>query len=117
MTPEEVFAQLRDIHLPERVTTLATSFDFRPILAFAALLALVLFVRRIRAKSQVHVLLARADAAAGPAAQRDALAALLAASPKPGSAEPPPQSLFDPPEDLTAEAVADLRQWVGNRIR
>lgn len=127
MTPEDVFAQLRDIHSPETATAVAVSFDFRPIVAFAILLTSFFIARYLFAALRARASLARIDATAEPAMQRDALIALLAASPRsPDIRSPdtrshdigsPPKSLFDRPEALTAADVAALRRWVRKRIR
>lgn len=115
MTPEEVFAQLRDIHSPAIEAAAAGSLDLRPLIVFAVFAAGVLLVRQVLAVARRKSALARVDQSADPADQRDALAKLAATTPSRNS-DPAPDALFDPPEKLTRQAVADLRRWVRRRL-
>lgn len=116
MTPEEVFAQLRDIHSPPIDVAANASFDLRPLVAFALFLACALIARRLVADRRRKAALARIDPSADPATQRDALTKLAATAPCPPNGDAPPDALFDPPEALTRNAVADLRDWVRRRL-
>lgn len=116
MTPEEVFAQLRDIHSPAIEAVANASFDVRPLIAFAIFLAGVLIIRRVLADGRRKTALARIDPSSDPAAQRDALAKLATTTTRPQNGDTPPDALFDPPEALTQKAIADLRNWVRRRL-
>lgn len=116
MTPEEVFAQLRDIHSPAIEAAANVSFDLRPLIAFATFLACVLITRRVLAVGRRKSALAQIDPSADPTTQRDALTKLAAKAPRSRNSETPPDALFDPPEALTQKAIADLRDWVRRRL-
>lgn len=116
MTPEEVFAQLRDIHAPAIETAAKTSLDPRPLIAFAALLAIVLIARYALASNRRRSALSRIDPSTDPATQRDALTRLAATTARPRRTSPPPGALFDRPEALTPKSVATLRDWVRRRL-
>ena len=117
MTPEEVFAQLRDIHAPEAAAKASAGYDFRPLIGFAIILALVIAMRLVFASMRARRALAQVDATAAPADQRDALVRLLATSPRRLSRAPPPESMFNPPDAVTDKDVSDLRQWADRRLR
>lgn len=117
MTPEEVFAQLRDIHAPEAAAKASVAYDFRPLIGFAILLALVIGARLLLTSVRARRAISQLDATAAPADQRDALVRLLATSPRRPLRAPPPESVFDPPEAVTEKDVSDLRHWAGRRLR
>jgi len=117
MTPEEVFAQLRDIHAPEAAAKASVAYDFTPLIGFAIVLSLVIAARLLLTSLRARRAIAEVDATAAPADQRDALVRLLATSPRRPLRAPPPKAVFDPPEDVTDKDVSDLRHWAGRRLR
>ncbi len=117
MTPEEVFAQLRDIHAPEAVAKAVEAFDFRPLLVFAAILAVALIARRLMAVMGRRKALGAVDPSAPPAQQRDAMLQMLARTPLRPHTEPAPKAFFDPPDAITDQDVTELRRWAGRRLR
>ena len=116
MTPEEVFAQLRDIHAPGPTLREAAAYDFRPLLLFAALLLTALIMRGLWRRASARRALARIDASAPPALQRDALIRLAGERPADPGDEPAPDAAFARPERLTPDTVRRLRRWVLRRI-
>ncbi len=116
MTPEEVFAQLRDIHSPAIEAATNATLDPRPLIAFAALVAAVLIVRYMLSAQQRRNALSRIDPDADPAIQRDALTKLAATTGQTRKGDPLPGALFDPPEALTRKSIAGLRDWVRRRL-
>lgn len=119
MTPEEVFARLRDIHAPEAAMVPAPSYDPRALLIFAAALAGFLIARAALRRLRAARALRCVDPRAPAADQRDALLRLLARrrrEARPPGRDPPPDAAFARPDSLSADGVAELRRWVGRRI-
>lgn len=116
MTPEEVFARLRDIHLPDAGTAAPPTLDLRPIIAFALLVAAVVLFRLLLTVWRRRAALSRTDRIVPLPARRDALARLLSTSPRRRPADDPPAVLFDPPGTVTSGEVAGLRRWVARRL-
>lgn len=116
MTPEEVFAQLRDVHVPEVQTAAGSGLDLRPLFAFgilaSAMIAFRFWMRWRRKKS----LLEQIDTSLPPAVQRDQIARALRHATRRNDASPPPPAFFAPPSRLTDRDVADLRQWARRRM-
>lgn len=117
MTPEEVFAQLRDIHAPQIGAIADTAFDFRPFLCVVAIAVMVFAARYGMAYLSAQRALAKLDRSATPAQQRDDLVRVLAATPRRRHRMPAPESLFSPPEAVTHEDVTQLRSWAARTLR
>lgn len=116
MTPEEVFAQLRDIHAPAAVAREAIAFDARPVIAFAVFVVVFFALRLLWRRLGARRALASIDVASPPAEQRDALVRVLDARRRNRAAGPAPEAAFQPPKDLTSDGVQRLRRWVLRRI-
>lgn len=116
MTPEEVFAQLRDIHTPAVTGIEAASYDFRPLLVFAALTAVALLLGFLWNRAGTRRLINRIDAKATKAEQRDAVVRLVDGRRRRADAGPAPEAAFQPPGALTEEGVSRLRRWARRRI-
>lgn len=119
MTPDEVFAKLRDIHTPEGGMGDGpdwAALDPRPLAVFgviAVLLMLLPLWRRWRARRALRSEIARL-ARIAPAAQRDALARLSARA-RPAS-KGAPDIFYLPPQDIGDKEAATLRRWFLERI-
>ena len=116
MTPEEVFAQLRDFHAPPAAARETVAYDIRPVMIFLVILFAVLALRLLWRRAEARRLLARIDARASQAYQRDALIRLAGARRRGKIEEPAPEAAFQPPDDLTGDGVQRLRRWVARRI-
>lgn len=117
MTPEEVFANLRDIHLPPVVDTASAMFDVRPLAVFAVLtvaVGLTPVIAKWRRKWALRAEIRRLEHAP-PDEQRDALIR-LAVQTRPLSKSPAPAILFRPPDQIGADDVAILRTWLLGRL-
>ncbi|MEL7467802.1 MAG: hypothetical protein AAFN27_05050 [Pseudomonadota bacterium] len=117
MTPEEVFAQLRDVHLPDVQSATVTGLDMRPLVFFAASVLLIgairYWVQRRRRSRQL-------DAVAPglpPAAQRDEIARVLRKALPRKAAQPAPRAFFAPPSQLTAQDASEMKTWARRRLR
>lgn len=117
MTPEEVFAQLRDIHAPDTAVQAAVAYDVRPILVFLALAAIAILIRAIWKRAEAGRALSRVDRRMPADEQRDALVRLAGRRRRRTGGDPAPEAAFKPPDALTADGVQRLRAWVGRRIR
>lgn len=117
MTPEEVFAQLRDIHAPATATAEAAVFDFRPLLVVGMLVVGAAIFRIFWRWVEATRVLSRIKAGAPKADQRDALVRLLDRRRRRSTHDPAPAATFQPPEHLTTQGLHQLRRWVGRRIR
>lgn len=120
MTPDEVFAQLRDIHMPETVAATASGqwsgLDPRPLVAFALILALVIALPALGRWHRHRKLKADVDqlAQSPPPEQRDRLALLARTLPR--TRQTPPSGFFTPPDRIGTAEVETLRHWVKERI-
>lgn len=112
MTPEQVFAQLRDIHLPETeaVASYAT-MDLRPLAAFVLIAAVAIAIQRWMAARRIKRALACIDPAAPPAEQRDAISRLVRTWPHGQRETDPPDAIFRPPAAIEPEDVDLMRTW------
>ncbi len=117
MTPEEVFAQLRDIHSPDVEAIVSPAYDLRPLLVFAMIAAIIVGLRFWLVSARAKRAVARVDATAEPARQRDAFVRLLASAPRRKDQLPLPARLFDRPEAVTSEDASRLRRWTLQRLR
>ena len=116
MTPEEVFAQLRDIHSPPSAVRETLSYDIRPVAVFFIMVFAVLALRLLWRRAEAGRLLSRIDPRGPHADQRGALIRLADARRRGRSDEPVPDAAFQPPGDLTGDGVTRLRRWVSRRI-
>ncbi len=116
MTPEEVFARLRDVHVPEVQSATGSGLDPRPLVVFGILVSVMFafrfWMRWREKKSQLEQI----DTSLPPAVQRDQIARVLRRAPRRNGAPAPPAAFFAPPSRLTARDVADLRQWARRRL-
>ncbi|MEM7686381.1 MAG: hypothetical protein ACFB03_18775 [Paracoccaceae bacterium] len=117
MTPEEVFAQLRDVHLPDVQSATVSGLDVRPLAIFAASVLLIAGVRywvqRRRRSRQL-------DAVAPgmpPAAQRDEIARILRKALPRKAAQPAPKAFFAPPSQITIQDASEMKTWARRRLR
>ena len=117
MTPEEVFARLRDIHMPEIPSTAVAGMDPRPLMIFggviAALVAARIWSRLRRAQAQLRSV----DSSSPPATQRDQIAGLFRSVPSRAPRSPVPQDFFAPPWRLTTMHIEELKAWARDRLR
>ena len=116
MTPEEVFAQLRDIHAPASVAHGAAAYDIRPIMIVLGATLCVLAARAVWKRMAARRLLSRIDARASHSHQRDRLVRLVGARGRSEVGLPEPEAAFQPPDALTEDGVQRLRRWVLRRI-
>ncbi len=117
MTPEEVFAQLRDVHLPEANVIEASGLDVRPLIVFAVLLSVFVVVRvwsRLRsAKRRFN----KVSNSSPPAEQRDQIVQAVRSGPTRKAASAVPPAFFTPPSAISAGDVDTLRKWARRRVQ
>ncbi len=116
MTPEEVFAQLRDIHAPSSSFRDAVAYDVRPMILFLIIVLVALALRLLWKRAEARRFLSRIDPHAPHADQRDALIRLAAERRRGKIEEPTPEAAYQPPSSLTGDSVQRLRRWVSRRI-
>lgn len=117
MTPQEVFAQLRDLHTPEVAGGVGTGFDYWPLLIFAACVAVLAGLGQWRRWRRQRARFAGLDPAQPPAAQRDQIARLMQSNPRRKTGSPVPAAFFAPPAQVTAEDAEQLQNWARQRLR
>ena len=117
MTPEEVFARLRDIHTPPSARDAALVYDFRPLAFFAIVLIAFVVTRSLWKYVSDRRALSRIDQTAPYPEQRDALVSLLDRRARRPASDKPPAAIFEPPNQLSQSGIRDLRHWVGRRLR
>jgi hypothetical protein len=117
VTPDEVFRQLRDIHLPDVARTTQTDIDPRPLIIFAvlvlALAGLRLWARRRRAAARLRQI----NPSLPVATQRDQIVRILRDEASGRAIQTVPASAFRRPSEVTASDVDDLRTWARRRLR
>lgn len=115
MTPEEVFAQLRDLHRPDVDTAIGYGFDLRPVLIFGVMIVAIAgfraWVRWRRSRARFN----QVDASLSPAEQRDQIAQILSDSPRRVVRTSIPPAFFAPPPRVSAEDAEELRRWAQQR--
>ena len=116
MTPEEVFAQLRDIHTPATQKTLGYGLDPWPLLVFTFLVMAIFGVRFWMRWRHRRNRLAGIDSSLPPGAQRDQIARILSTAPRRHGKHPIPSAYFAPPSRLTTGDAAELRRWARRRL-
>ena len=116
MTPEEVFEQLRDVHLPRVDSAVVAGLDPRPLVIFAVAVAGLWLVRQIlRRRTAVAGL--KTDPATMPSDQRDQIVRAMRRRARRKDAAPVPQAAFVEPEQVSRDDVRDLRRWASRRLR
>ena len=117
MTPEEVFARLRDIHVPDTTAVSDTGMAPEPVLVFAALVAAIFAIRAVRQSRRAAARLAAVSPALEPAEQRDRIARVLRTAPRRKNADAVPPAFFAPPSRLNARDAETIRAWARRRLR
>ena len=120
-TPQEILAELRDIHLPEITEANAPLvLDPRPFMVLALLVLVVASVRYIRAtqwRRQARRRLRELSGNEDPIATRAALTALLHGLPHRTRLSALPDGVFRPDNTTNSDDIAALRQQVKAALR
>lgn len=120
MTPEEVFAQMRDIHVPAGGETMAWALlDPRPLAALGVIAIVVTVLPAVRRWLERRRLRTRLTDLAGlaPAEQRDALTELVQTLPRRPVRGAVPPAFYQPPEEIGRPEIETIRRWVVERTR
>ena len=110
MTPEEVFEKLRDVHMPEVNNTATELVDPRPMIAFLAIVLVVVATRYFRRRWRLSRSLATIDRSLSPQEQRDQIMRAVRGIPGRRQASPP-ESACLPAAQITSTEVEQLRRW------
>jgi len=117
VTPEEVFAQLRDVHRPNVDPVLGAGLDLRPLVIFGACVVIVIGLRAVMRWQRNNARLGQVNAAQPPAEQRDHIAKIVRKGRRRRVRTPVPAAFFVPPSKVTVEDAADLRRWARQRLK
>ncbi|MEM7059207.1 MAG: hypothetical protein AAF557_16605 [Pseudomonadota bacterium] len=115
MTPEEVFEQLRDVHLPEVDAPTVGGMDPRPLIVFAVFVA-VLWIARLWRRNHTKMARLETDASSPPSDQRDQIVRAVRQGAMRNPAVSVPRAAFAEPSEVTEACVHDLRTWAIRRI-
>ena len=117
MTPEEVFARLRDIHVPETGGASLPVLDPWPLAVFGVLALSGWLIRQWIKSRRITKSLAAIDRALPPDEQRDRIVRLVRGRKARALGPKPPRAAFLPPSQLTPDQVEDLRRWAMAKVR
>ena len=112
MTPDEVFAKLRDLHHPATGGASVPLLDPWPLLVFAGLVMVGLSLRTWLRRRQIQASLAGISRELPPPEQRDRIVGTLRGRFAPRRLDAAPKAVFLPPSQVTSEDVEELRRWV-----
>ena len=116
VTPEEVFEQLRDIHMPPVDAPSVGGLDPRPMAVFAGIVA-VLWLSRRWARNRAKKARLVTDAASSPSDQRDQIVRAMRKGAKRKALPSVPRATFKEPSNVTEADVRDLHAWAIRRLR
>ena len=111
MTPEQVFEKLRDVHTPEVDGTATALIDARPLIAFLAIVLVVIVARYFRRRWRLSRSLAAVDRSLSPHEQRDQIMRAVRGMPSRRRALSVPQYAYLPSAQITTVEVEQLHRW------
>lgn len=116
MTPDEVFRQLRDIHVPDIAGSGQTGIDPRPMIVFAVVCMAAAILRLWVRRRAVTVRLRGIDPSLPAAMQRDEIVRMVRDDADQINALPVPAAVFHRPPDVATKDIEELRAWARRRL-